>query len=429
MIKELFPDLLRSVVTDIMFVIFLSTMAQPKCNRKTLLLLNLLPVIVDTGACIYFYLHNDYTSIAKFEVVFIAMLCLVSKPLFRDTVMQWIFNFITALNFFLAIVVLSYLYSRSLPYPAYAHTVLRFILFAALIVLFHYYVRPLYRRVAEHWSIFLLTALVLFINLSYFLIINGDIVESMTSKKIPLLLLIVLMIVVYLTMFITFKVLIKEYALREENLYTQSREDLLRVQMNAMQQRLHMIDETNRKNRIAAHDRRHLNNTLLELLRQCAVDEAIAHLEQVSAAPTVTDKCYCENSTINATVAYYAAIAQNENIRFKTQLDIPDILLVDVLEFSICIGNLLENAIHACEKLLKDQERYINFTCFCNGQLVFEIENPYTGELILDSKGFPTSLDKNHGIGIKSILAFADKHGAQLRYTAENGVFRVRALI
>lgn len=429
MIKELFPDLLRSIVTDVMFVIFLSVLAQPKCHRKTLMLLNLLPIIVDTGACIYFYLHSDYTSVAKFEVVFIIVLCLATKPLFRDTIMQWIFNFITALNFFLAIVVLSYLYSRSLPYPDYIQTALRFIFFFGLIILFHRYVRPLYRKVAEHWSIFLLTALAFFVNLSYFVIFSGNIVEAMRRNKIPLLLMSVLMIAVYLTIFITFKVLIKEYALREENLQAGAREDLLCVQMNAMQERLHMIDEANRKNRIAAHDRRHLNNTLLELLHQGAIDEAIAHLEQISAVPTVTDKRFCENATVNATVAYYAATAQNENIRFNAQLDIPETLSVDVLGFSICIGNLLENAIHACEKLTKDQERYINFTCFCNGQMVFEIENPYTGELILDSNGFPTSLDKNHGIGIKSILAFADKHGAQLRYTTENGVFRVRVLV
>jgi len=237
------------------------------------------------------------------------------------------------------------------------------------------------------------------------------------------------MIATYFTIFLALKTLTKEYSLREKELYAQTREDLLRVQMNAMQERLQMIDETNRRNLIAAHDRRHIDNTLLELLRQGEMDEAVSRLEQTASARFNTAKRYCENTTVNASVAYYAAIAESEDILFKAHLDIPDILSIDVLELSIVIGNLLENAIHSCEKLPQDKERYINFTFLCDDQLVFEIENPYSGELKFDSNGYPTSFERNHGLGTKSILAFTEKYGAQLRYTTEDGVFRVRALI
>jgi len=164
MITALFPNMLRSVMSNIMMVLFLFSLAQPKYNRKTLLLLSSVPLIVDISVSFYFYLQNDYTSLAKFDVVLVVVLCLVSKPLFHDTFMQWIFNFITAANVFMSIVVLSYLFSRPLLYPVYANTVIRFILFLSVILLFHKNVKPIYRIAAKHWSSFLLTVFAFFIN-------------------------------------------------------------------------------------------------------------------------------------------------------------------------------------------------------------------------------------------------------------------------
>lgn len=430
MTLNLLPDVLRSIVSDFMVMIFLYTLAQPKNKIKGLLFsLNIIIIILNVSSNIYFYRSGNYTSVARFDVIFMAVLCVASKPFFYDTIMQWIFNFISAANFIIAIMILSYIYSRSLPYPVYANTFLRVILFIGLIILFKRYVRPLYRQVAEHWSVFLLTAFAFGANLVYFVIFSPNIETIIISQKIQLVLLIFLMITVYLTIFLSLKELNKEYILREENLHAQSREDLLCVQMNAMQERLQMIDETNRKNRIASHDRRHLDNTVLELLRLGQIDEAVACLKQTVSVQPVSTKRYCENTTINAAIAYYASAAQNENILFKAHLDIPEKLSVDVLELSIIIGNLLENAIHACEKLPDGELRYINFTFLCKGQMIFEIENPYSGQLLLDNNGYPTTSEKNHGLGIKSILCFVEKHSAHLRYTTENGVFRISVLI
>jgi len=429
MITYLFPHILRSVVSDVMMLLFLFTLAQPKYKNKKQIWLFVAILIVSCICSSYYYLQKDFTTLTKFQMVLIALICLASKPLFKDTIMQWIFNFITMANAFMAIVVLSYLCRRLLPYPLYTNTAIRFVLFAVLIVIFHRYVKPFYRQAASHWSTFILTVFAFFINLSYLLISGGDIERAMNTNKTALLLMIFLMIVTYITIFLALKILTKEYTLKEEKMQAQTREDLLRVQMNSMQDLLQVIDEADRKNRIESHDRRHRDNTLLELLRQGEIDEAVVRLEQTASAPCVTVKRYCENTTVNAAISYYAAAAHNENILFKAQLDIPDTITIDVLELSIVIGNLLENAIHACKMISNDKERYINFTFFCNGQLVFEIENPYVGELTYDSNGYPTNFEKDHGLGIKSVVGFAHKHGAQLRYTSENGVFRVRALI
>ncbi|HBT63548.1 MAG TPA: ATP-binding protein, partial [Ruminococcaceae bacterium] len=48
---------------------------------------------------------------------------------------------------------------------------------------------------------------------------------------------------------------------------------------------------------------------------------------------------------------------------------------------------------------------------------------------VLDESGYPLACEEGHGIGSKSVIAFAKKYGGELLYKIENGVFRVRLLV
>ena len=41
----------------------------------------------------------------------------------------------------------------------------------------------------------------------------------------------------------------------------------------------------------------------------------------------------------------------------------------------------------------------------------------------------PAASREGHGLGTKSVAAFAEKYGASVDYRLENGLFRVRLLI
>ncbi len=209
----------------------------------------------------------------------------------------------------------------------------------------------------------------------------------------------------------------------------QSEREFLQLAAANMSKRLELMEEVSAQNSRAAHDRRHFNNVLLELLEQGEAVEATALLQSQNQVVTKISKVYCVNPVVNAAVCHYIGIAEEMGILTDIELDIPVHLTVDVLELSMVISNLLENAIHACKRLPYDQASFLNFTCRSVGRLLLEMENPCSDFTVLDENGYPVTEEESHGIGSKGVLSFAKKYDGELIYQIENAVFRVRLLV
>lgn len=137
---------------------------------------------------------------------------------------------------------------------------------------------------------------------------------------------------------------------------------------------------------------------------------------------------YCENTTVNAVISHYISWAKQEKIQTTVSAHIPSDIPVDEMELAITISNLLENAIYACRKL-SEAERYIKLTAKYKKQLLFEIENACKDRVPLDEEGHPFSNEMGHGIGTRSVIAFASKTNSEIRYLAQEGRFRVRMIV
>lgn len=206
-------------------------------------------------------------------------------------------------------------------------------------------------------------------------------------------------------------------------------EEILRMSVASMTERMRIMDEAAYQGILADHDRRHFNSMVLELLEQGEPEQAAALIKKQMNVNKPEDGRCCENSVINAAVSYYAALAKEKGIVADIGLDIPGDLFVDSLELAIAVSNLLENAIHGCEALPDDMQKFLRFTCRDVGRLAMEITNPCTKNTALDQGGYPMAREVGHGVGTKSVLAFVAKYDAELFYSVENGVFTVRLLV
>ena len=423
----LFADLLRSVITDVMLVLLLSTMATPKYKSKAAYIIaTAIILVVNVGANCYFYLSENYTAVFYVDLAMLVVIGVALKPLFTDKIMQWCFSYITMVNIYVIVVFLSYMLSDIFPSPIYGIAYLRLILFSAIIFVFHRWVSALYRSVLDYWHIYLLpVAALLACLLSYFFC--GNVKETLTS--IPLSFVMLLGLSVYVSIIHSFKTITEQYAMREESRKMQAEREYLQLAAGNMSGRLKLMEEVSVQNSRAAHDRRHFNNVLLELLERGETGEAAALLQSQNQATPIISKVYCENPAVNAAVCHYAGLAEQAGIPAEIELDIPDILNVDALELSMVVSNLMENAIQACERLPKNQTPYLRFTCRSVGRLLLEIENPCAEGTVLDKNGYPVAREEGHGIGSKSVLAFAKKYDGELLYKIEKGVFRVRLLV
>ncbi len=426
---SLFPDILRAAITDIMLIILLSTMATPKYkNKRAYLLVATVLLVGNVGANCIFYLTSNYTAVLQLNLVTLLVIGIALKPFFSDTIMQWCFSYMTMLNIHVAVVFLSYKLSRFLPYPMYGISLLRLLLFSLVVFVFRRWVSMPYRRVLEYWHIFLLPVLSLLVCLLAFLA-GGDVVRLMDENDVPLLLLIMLGLSVYVSIIHSLTAMTKHYAMREENRRMQAEREFLQLAAGSMSQRLTLMEEVSAQNSRSAHDRRHFNHVLLELLEKGNSTEAANLLKSQSQATPKINRVYCENPAVNAAVCHYAGLAEQAGIPAEISLDIPNNLPVDALELAMVVSNLMENAIAACVGLPQERPPFLRFHCQSVGRLLLEMSNPCQEGTALDTNGHPVAHDAGHGIGSKCVIAFAKKHDSELQYHIEHGVFRVRLLI
>jgi len=427
--KEIFPDLLRATVSTTGDVLLMMTLLQPKYSKKITFLTMICILSANLSTAVYCYLSGDLTQLAKLDVLLFAVLCFAVRPMFKDNFMQWLFSYLTVQNISEAIVVLSFVGSRKMPYPVYANSLLRAILFGAFILILSGYVRPLYRQAVEHWTEYFAVALGINLAFGYYVMFSDDIVTTLANQAVPLLLIIFIGLASYGSIFLSLKNLQREYYIKEENHRIQAEREYLQLAADGMARRLQLMEEVSAQNSRTSHDQRHFNNVLLELLAQGKTGETALLLQSQNKAVYVADKVYCENPTVNAAVCHYVALAQQADVAVQIALDIPGDLTVDSLELSMVISNLMENAVHACEKLPSGQKRCLRFTARRVGRLLLEMENPCLAGTVLGEDGLPVAQEKNHGVGSKSVTAFANQYGGELLYQIKDGIFRVRLLV
>ena len=420
--ESLFSDFLRALVSTVGNVVLMLSLLQPKYGKWVTRLAMLGILSVDMGTALYCYLTNNLTLLAKIDTMLFAALCFAVKPLFKDTFMQWLFSYITIQNVSDMVIIPSFIFSRNLPYPAYANVLIRLVLFSIFYWLLRFKVRPLYRQMVEHWNVFFLVALSVYATFTYYVVSSDDIVKTLTDEAVPLMLIISIALTAYASVLQCLKILQKEYRLKQDK-------TLLELSGEAMKQRLFVMDESVRQMSIIQHDQRHFNAALLELIQNSEVDKAAALIEQQTAVLPKKPARYCDNIAVNAAVGYYAALAAQRGIRCELRLDIPENTACSELALSMVISNLLENAIHACEKLDPERERYLRASAVYTGQLILEVENPYSGEVSLSKDGYPVAKEEGHGKGSESVRTFVEETGGEIFYGTKDDTFKVRLLV
>lgn len=219
-----------------------------------------------------------------------------------------------------------------------------------------------------------------------------------------------------------------QYEMTKEKMKLEADTDIMEIASKSMREKLLAMEQIVQNDRVLRHDRRHFEAMIYELLQEGKVEEAKKCLVQRLALEPKTIPKYCDNPTVNAAIGHYIELGKEKGIRFDLSINIPVKLRVDEMELSIALSNLLENAIHACEGLAPG-DKYIKFTAKYKQQLLIEIENPCDEALRLDENGLPFTIEHGHGIGTRSVQAFANKTESTISYLVWNGSFKVRMIV
>ncbi|MEG0324145.1 MAG: GHKL domain-containing protein, partial [Raoultibacter sp.] len=417
--EEIAIGIVRTFSSGLLASLLVFTLSRPKYGKPAIAALIAVICLVDIGTSIYFYLQDDLTALARFDVLLFCIIGIVAKPFFRDTVMQWLFNYTTALNMYCAAVIISYLLSRALPFPMLSNVFIRIVILSALIFVFLRFLRPLYRQVAERWSLFFLLTVVILLNFIYYLVGGTNIEETLVNNAVPLVLIILVMVLAYFTIFATLRSLSQEYGLRNENVRMQLHQTLLDAELAAAQDHVRLA-------RQSRHDMRHHDAIVLEYLEQGRIGEAQSYLEQhEQSIRKETLHTFCENQTANAIFHLYEQRCLADNISLVVNAAIPTKLPLPDPTLGALLSNLLENAWKACRnENEKGATAHLAVTAEIDqhDRLTIEVRNSASHTVQFED-GMPLRANGSRGIGTQSACDIVGRYGGMARFSQENGAF------
>ncbi len=135
--------------------------------------------------------------------------------------------------------------------------------------------------------------------------------------------------------------------------------------------------------------------------------------------------------SIDALITAKMQKMKEENIRFTHRICIPKKLSLKSLDFCVVLGNLLDNAIEANEKMPKS-DRFISLSANQKqGYLSVQISNATSEKIkIRNNEIFTTKRNKEiHGFGLQSVKEIAEKYDGTVSFEQEDGVFSVIVML
>jgi len=136
------------------------------------------------------------------------------------------------------------------------------------------------------------------------------------------------------------------------------------------------------------------------------------------------------NIYIDSVVNYKADVAAKEGIEFRANISVPIDARLNAEDISICLGNLLDNAIEAVRALPDDKIIGLQIRTD-NNNLVINIKNKYKHKIHKDGAKYLTNKknDKNHGMGLLIVRQTVEKYSGEMIIHDEDEEFDVMVLM
>ncbi len=235
-------------------------------------------------------------------------------------------------------------------------------------------------------------------------------------------------IIFIITMFVSYVVVMRYMGSQSENIDIYWKNVFMEEYIKGLENQYRLVEQSEHNLKILRHDMRHYSRMIDSLLEQKKYNEIKKVTEYIN---DVMDENkivkYCNNLIANTIISKMMEKALFLGIEVQMDIIIPNEIPVNEYEFTSVIANLFENAM-ICVKEFKNKKKSIYVKIHCNKEyLLMQMKNEYDKEIILDEvTGFPKSTKGgNHGLGMQSVLAFAEKIGGETGCYLDNGIFNI----
>ena len=410
-------------LTSLCHVIVIYHMLERRYTKRKFVLCSCLYIVGFICMGGYAYVAGGISAIRTYLLIAVCLFsffCLVSQECFSKKCFLFLtyFGLFSVLDNSVKLMVEQFFPKLSAPVGYYVVNVLRTAALLLILILYKKYAAPVIRSLADigkgRWWKLVLIALMF-----YLLQATFSILERLgVLPELPLFIMFVtvsfLMCAVYGVVFSNISYMEKD---AEAALIRQNAE-YLSAQLSTLQG----AEETHRRFR---HDMRHHLNMIAEYAKNDDVSGILSYVREYSVEGSEAEvKRYSVNSTVNMILSAYAGKAGESGIQFSVRCTVPEKLAVRDIDLIALLGNLLENALHGCQKCGKETSYIETQIRLQHDRLVIVCDNTCPQDLEI-ADGLPV----RRSIGISSIAAVCQKYRGNLDYRVENGVCSVCAVL
>ena len=170
--------------------------------------------------------------------------------------------------------------------------------------------------------------------------------------------------------------------------------------------------------RSSIHDYKHKVLVIKHWLDEGKIEELKDFIENESE--TLAKKIYyikTGNEVVDAIINTKQNLAEKKGINFSVNVKIPPECIVSDIDFVCIFGNLIDNAIEACET--QSEKRIEIIVKEIKKLLIIKVINSYKGKL--PDKLSTTKKEKRfHGIGLKNVKSILEKYDGTYQMIKED---------
>jgi sensor histidine kinase regulating citrate/malate metabolism len=179
------------------------------------------------------------------------------------------------------------------------------------------------------------------------------------------------------------------------------------------------------------HDYKNHIQTLKAYMSVSEYDKVNAYLDRLDEDLTSVDTIMkTGNLIIDAILNSKISLAKSKEIAVNARAFVPKNLNISEIDLCVIIGNLLDNAIEACEKITTGEKFVRVFIGIKNTQLYIFVANTAPGGKLTKVNGrFATKKSWYHGFGLARIDKTVEKYKGYVKRSSEDGAFTTEILL
>lgn len=202
-------------------------------------------------------------------------------------------------------------------------------------------------------------------------------------------------------------------------------------QSDLIQKHCEEVENMYRQVRGWRHDYKHHIQTMKAHLLMGQYEEVDRYLNELDVDLTTVDTVVKSgNVRIDAVLNSKLSVAKSKKIKVNAKAIVPKELPMPEVDLCVIIGNLLDNAIEACEKESGEEGQFIRvYIDILKGQLYIYVANSMSNDIRKQGKLYLSTKRGNHGFGLMRVDKVVERYHGYLNRQHEEGVFATEIML